>query len=327
MFRNRELITEAAVLGLLCCGITAWGFSQGYGSPALGICLAFSIAHFLFTWLRYRKLRKLSEDLDNLLVRGTPLPIQDYTEGELSILSSQIQKMTLRLTEAADMLQKDKTFLADSMADISHQLRTPLTAMHLTAAMLSGPDLNDDRRRELTQELKHLLQRTQWLVEALLKMSKLDAGTVHLAAEPVAVKELIRRSAEPLAVAMELRGQQLRVFCGQEAFTGDMIWSAEALSNLLKNCMEHTPEGGTITVTAQENSLYTQIDVEDTGPGFREADIPHLFQRFYRGSSEPGYGIGLALARTIITAQNGTIRAMNTGHGAKYSVKFYHQVI
>lgn len=145
----------------------------------------------------------------------------------------------------------------------------------------------------------------------------------------ITVKSLINRASEPLAILMDLRNQRLTVQCADESFTGDLVWTAEALGNILKNCMEHTPDSGTITVTAEETALFTQITVEDTGPGFSEKDIPHLFERFYKGdnASESSYGIGLALARMVITAQNGTIQAMNTDSGAKFVIKFYKQVI
>ena len=225
--------------------------------------------------------------------------------------------------------EADKKYLADSLADISHQLRTPLTTMNLTTTMLRSPELTNEQRMELTGELRSLLTRTDWLVETLLKISKLDAGTVKLAKDAVSVSELISRSAAPIAIPMDLRNQTLIVNCGEESFIGDLVWSAEALGNILKNCMEHTPEGGTITVTAQETALYTQIEVEDTGSGFDPKDIPHLFERFYKGSnaSQSSYGIGLALARTVITAQNGTVQAMNGSTGAKFVIKFYKQVI
>lgn len=289
---------------------------------SLGFCA-------LLLYQRNRKLRKLSEDLDRLLHDGTPLPISEYREGELSILANQLQKVTLRLLESAEQSRRDKAQLADSLANISHQLRTPLTAMNLTAAMLSAPDLTSERRRELTSELKTLLRRTDDLVETLLKLSKLDAGTVTMARDSVAVRDVIRRAVQPLEVPMELREQQLTVACGEETFTGDLAWTAEALGNLLKNCMEHTPDRGTISVTAAETALYTAITVEDTGSGFDPADIPHLFERFYKGSNaaEGSYGIGLALARTIITAQNGTIQAMNGSNGARFEVRFYKTVI
>ena len=276
-----------------------------------------------------RQLRELNGDLDRLLRRGIPLPIDRYEEGELSILASQMEKITLRMTESADSVQREKGKLADSLADISHQLRTPLTAMNLAVTMLRKPDLTGEKRRELTEELRRQLRRIDWLVETLLKISRLDAGTIEMSSEAVRVSELVEKASEPLAVSMDLHDQKLTASCGQAQFTGDMNWTAEALGNILKNCMEHTPEGGTITVTAEETPLFTKIGIEDTGPGFAPEDLPHLFDRFYQGShaSPSNYGIGLSLARTIITEQNGTIQASNTERGAKFTIKFYKQVI
>ena len=328
---NKELGRGIAILAAATVILTAIGFavSAACGVLVLIACIVIGAIHIGTEVYRYRRLQKLSADLDRLLISGTPLPITEYNEGELSILANQVQKLTLRLTEAAEVVEADKKYLADSLADISHQLRTPLTAMTLTTTMLRSPDLTGDKRMELTGELRSLLTRTDWLVETLLKISKLDAGTVKLAKETVFVSELIARSAAPIAIPMDLRNQILVVNCGEESFSGDLIWSAEALGNILKNCMEHTPERGTITVTAQETALYTQIEVEDTGPGFDPKDIPHLFERFYKGSnaSQNSYGIGLALARTVITAQNGTIQAQNCENSAKFIIKFYKQVI
>ena len=292
-------------------------------------CLILNCCFFWFLRKRQERLRELSVQLDRLLHNGTPLPISEYSEGELSILANQLQKVTLRLQESAEQSQSDKQALAQSLADISHQLRTPLTAMNLTAAMLREPGLSEQRRITLSRQLQTLLNRTDWLVESLLKLSKLDAGTVELRQEVVPVQELIHRAAAPLSIPMELRDQRLTVTCGDEAITCDTVWTAEALGNLLKNCVEHTPIGGTISVTAQETALYTAITVEDTGPGFDPVDIPHLFERFYKGKHavETSYGIGLALARTIVTAQNGTIQTMNTGSGAKFVIKFYKSVV
>ena len=295
----------------------------------LSACIILNCCYFSFLRKRRERLKELSMQLDLLLHEGTPLPISEYCEGELSILANQLQKVTLRLQESAEQSRADKLALAQSLADISHQLRTPLTAMNLTAAMLREPGLSEQRRLELSRELQTLLSSTDWLVETLLKLSKLDAGTVELRQERVPVRELIDRAAAPLSIPIELRGLQLAVSCSSESLTADPVWTAEAIGNLLKNAMEHTPSGGTITVTAQQTALYTAITVEDTGCGFEEADLPHLFERFYKGknASESSYGIGLALARTIIAAQNGTIQAMNTGTGAKFLIKFYHQVL
>lgn len=328
---NRELRYSLTILVLATVVFVIVGFlvSALTGMLILSVCLI-TITIFLLTeYYRYRKLQKLSTDLDNLLISGIPLPITEYNEGELSILANQIQKITLLLKESAEVVKSDKKYLADSLADISHQLRTPLTAMNLTASMLRNPELSTEKRIELSRELRNLLIRTDWLVETLLKLSKLDAGTVKLLQKPVRVADLIARAAGPLAIPMDLRDHRLVVCCKDEAFAGDLVWTAEALGNILKNCSEHTPAGGTITITAIETALYTQIEVKDTGPGFNPQDIPHLFERFYKGgnASENSYGIGLALARTVITAQNGTLQAMNGESGAKFVIKFYKQVI
>ena len=332
MFQNnRELRYSLAALLVSGAVMTVIGFcvSALTGILILAACMIAVTIFLLTERYRYRKLQKLSADLDKLLISRIPLPIAEYDEGELSILANQIQKITLLLKESAEVVKADKKYLADSLADISHQLRTPLTSMNLTASMLRNPELSTEKRIELSRELRNLLARTDWLVETLLKISKLDAGTVKLIQNPVRVKDLIDRAAEPLAIPMDLRNQRLIVHCKEEAFIGDPVWTAEALGNILKNCMEHTPEGGTVTVTASETALYTQIEVQDTGSGFDPQDIPHLFERFYKGSnaSENSYGIGLALARTVITSQNGSVQAMNGDSGAKFVIKFYKQVI
>lgn len=289
----------------------------------LSACIILNCCYFCFLRKRRERLKELSMQLDLLLHEDTPLPISEYCEGELSILANQLQKVTLRLQESAEQSRVDKLALAQSLADISHQLRTPLTAMNLTAAMLREPGLSEQRRLELSRELQNLLSRTDWLVETLLKLSKLDAGTVELR------RELIDRAAAPLSIPLELRGLQLAVSCSSESLTADPVWTAEAIGNLLKNSMEHTPSGGTITVTTQQTALYTAISVEDTGYGFAESDLPRLFERFYKGkdAAESSCGIGLNLARTIIAAQNGTIQAMNTPTGARFVVKFYRQIL
>ena len=322
---------EMAVLILLSLLLTilAYFLSTIGCICVVATCFVLNCCYFWFLRKRQERLRELSVQLDQLLHNGTPLLISEYSEGELSILANQLQKVTLRLQEGAEQSQSDKLALAQSLADISHQLRTPLTAMNLTAVMLREPGLSEQRRLELSRELQNLLSRTDWLVDTLLKLSKLDAGTVELRREQVPVRELIDRAAAPLSIPLELRELQLAVSCTSESLTADPVWTAEAIGNLLKNSMEHTPSGGIITVTAEQTALYTAITVEDTGCGFDEADLPHLFERFYKGTnaSESSYGIGLALARPIIAAQNGTIQAMNTGTGAKFLIKFYHQVL
>ncbi|MEY8516374.1 HAMP domain-containing sensor histidine kinase [Lachnospiraceae bacterium 29-84] len=315
----------ALMAGSVCFGIYV---APGAAWTLFLVSLLYFFSHYWITWHRYRKLRQLSDEIDQMLHSQIPIHFENYQEGELSILENELSKMTLRLSEQAVALEEDKKLLADSMADISHQIRSPLTSSNLILSLLLDPQLQASRRQELLHELTQLLSRIDWLVEALLKLSKMDAGTVNFQKSPVLVKELIRRAAEPLLIPMELRNQTLSV---EEKgslvhFTGDLAWSTEAVLNILKNCMEHTPKGGEIKVGFSENTIFTEILIEDNGPGFDKQDLPHLFERFYKGknASDQSVGIGLALARMIVTSQDGTLKAENRPEGgAKFTIKFY----
>ena len=240
-----------ALLAGVAAAATVAGFSVS-GTCGVAVLLSGTALWTVSAGLEHlhrRQLQALNEDLEELLNHGTPLPIDLYREGELSILASQMEKVTLRLTESAERTRQEKANLADALANISHQLRTPMTAMNLAVTMLRTPDLEQRRRMELTAELRSQLTRMDWLVEALLKISKLDAGTAELSAVPIPVRSLISRAAEPLAIPMDLRDQKLEIVCGEEQICADLSWTAEALGNLLKNCMEHTPRGGTVSVS------------------------------------------------------------------------------
>lgn len=331
-FRNPEIRRELWLFVAVTAVSTAVGFLVfgAAGWLVLGAGLVLSLLHFAASAVRYRRIRELSHDIDAVLHGSEKVRFCDLREGELAILQSEIHKMTIRLRDAADNLEQDKTFLTDSIADISHQLRTPLTSINLIVTMLSADAVTDARRLELTRELKMLLGRIDWMVESLLKMSKIDAGTALFQAETVQVSELVRRAAEPLAVPLDVRGQRFVCEIGAEAFTGDLAWTTEAVGNILKNCMEHTPEGGTITVAARDTGIFTELTVRDTGSGIAPDDLPHLFERFYKGenASENSFGIGLALARMIVTAQNGAIKAANAPNGgAMFTIRFYKGTI
>lgn len=328
--RNTERWRSGILFAAIGGGFTIAGFFLSLRCGILtGVaCAALLGIHWWTEYAYYRQLKTLSEGLDRLLHSGTPLPVAAYSEGELAILADEIQKLTLRLSETIDALTAEKRALAQSLADISHQLRTPMTAMSLTVTMLSERELPEARRVALAHELRGELLRMDWLVETLLKLSRLDAGMVTLACTRVAVSEVVRRAIQPLAIPMELHGQTFTASCSGFAVC-DLAWTAEAVGNLLKNAMEHTPSGGTIAVSSQETPLYTELCVQDTGEGFDREDLPHLFERFYRGknASQSSAGIGLAFSRAVITQQNGTIEAKNTQSGACFVVRFYKQVI
>ena len=170
-----------------------------------------------------------------------------------------------------------------------------------------------------------MLGRIEWLITALLKISKLDAGTVEFKQEFIPLDQLIAKATAPLLIPMELRLQELRVKATGN-FTGDISWTCEALTNIIKNCMEHTPAEGRIEIQASENALYTEIIISDNGQGIEKEDLPHIFERFYKGknSDNKSFGIGLALARMIITSQNGIIKAEdNISQGTVFTIRFY----
>lgn len=332
LLRNPEMRWALGISAALTLGVSGamLAFSPWAALITLLACLSLLAVFVTFTAKRYRAISELSESIDRILHGADGISVSGSAEGELSLLSSEIRKMTVRLREQADYLTRDRLRMSDALADISHQLRTPLTSMNLTVSMLSKSDLTAAERMRLMFELKQRLARIDWLVETLLKLSKIDAGTVTFRQDTVPVAALLRAASAPIAVAMELRGQTLSLTVAGESFTGDPAWSAEAIGNLLKNCSEHTPAGGTVAVTARETALFCEIEIRDSGRGFAKEDLPHLFDRFYRGSNAnpESVGIGLSLARTVITAQNGTVSAANAPDGgAVFTVRFYKGVI
>ncbi len=332
ILRNPEIKRELLVYAVLTAAVALIGFfiRPVIGALALAAGVLFCAAHLYFAHKRYREMEELAQKLNRILHGQDKVLIEESVEGELSILNSELHKMTLRLKEQADLLAADKVHLTEAIQDIFHQIRTPLTSMNLIVSMLREEQQPYERRLQMTQELKKQLERVQWLVESLLKLSKIDAGTAQFHIGAVSMTELVTKAADPLRIPMELREQTLRTQIAGEHVSCDLNWTTEALGNILKNCMEHTLPGGVICVTADENALYSELVVTDSGPGFSSEDLPHLFERFYKGqgSSEDSVGIGLALSRSILAAQNGTIKAENIPDGgARFTIRFYKSVV
>lgn len=332
--RNVEIKIELVIcLVLLCLGGVAGAVAGGMRIAlfVVGIGSVFAVLHFLSSYYRYQKIAGLSEKLNRFLHGDDGVQIGGQKEGELAVLESEIAKLVLRLRNQTDLLRQDKIYLVNSIADISHQIRTPLTSINLLVSRLSASNLSEQNRKKLLVELDGLLVHIDWLIQSLLTISKLDAKTIVMKQKKVPVTGLISQAKEALEIPMELRGQTLMVTCEEGvSFIGDMKWTKEALLNILKNCMEHTPDQGMIRVEASETPLFTEIILRDNGEGFTKEDLPHLFERFYKGknSSEKSVGIGLALARMIITEQNGSISAENDrAGGAKFVIRFYKTVV
>lgn len=300
-------------------------FDLRAGLTAVVLSLLLMLIFCISTYKRYRRIASLADDINHVLHGDSPIDFDNYSEGELSILHSEIYKMTVRLREQQQKLISDKKYLADSLADISHQIRTPLTSINLLVERLSASGLTDECRHQLTNELYGLLDRIDWLITTLLKISKLDAGTVQFNKETVSLETLINKSCAPLLIPIELRGQEL-IIHAEGDFYGDPAWTSEAVGNIVKNCMEHTPDGGKIEIEAAENALYSEIVIKDNGTGISPEDLPHIFERFYKGKDSDGksFGIGLALSRMIIAGQKGTVKAENRKNtGAMFTLRFY----
>lgn len=290
----------------------------------IGCCL-------VFTRWRYREIEKLSGYLRQISGGDYSLDVRDNQEGELSILKNDIYKVTLMLSEQSSLLQQEKIELTNAISDISHQLKTPLTSMTMMADLLSNPELPVEKRREFTRNIRIQLERIGWLVSSLLKFSKIDAGTALFKHDQITVKKLIQRALEPVLIPMDIKEQKLSVTGEDNAtFIGDLNWTAEAMINILKNCVEHTHVGGEINISFSENALFTEIIVADNGKGIPKEDIPYIFNRFYKGknASEDSVGIGLALSHSIITSQNGDIEVKSGKEkGTQFRIKFYKVTI
>lgn len=325
----RKFLFVTVIPSLLLCFIMYF-FSKITAVSVFVVSMFLIISFLVFTKYRYNRINILTEEIDKILHGNDIINIKSFGEGELSILESDVQKVLVQLRAQKDKLEKDRTFLADSIADISHQLRTPLTSINLILSLIESPDITEERREELLRELSSLIAKTEYLVSVLLKISKLDAGTVQFEKKTTDLASLLKKSAETLLIPMDIKNQKLNINADNISLDCDFAWCLEAFGNILKNCMEHTPENGIITVTASDTPIFTEIIIADTGKGFNEEDIPHIFDRFYKGknSSKDSFGIGLNLAKMVITSHNGIINAENNpSGGAKFTLRFYKQVV
>lgn len=309
--------------------------------------LIVTVIFMALTNRRYRALAKMAANLDRVLAGERDIRLRDMSEGELAILSSEIDKVIARLNLTVGELQAEKLALSDALADISHQLKTPLTSIAISTELVRDRLCARGDSEDLVERLRliqTLQARVEDLVAALLKLARIDAGVIKLVRGAVDARELVRKSFEPLAIAFDIADVRFSADVQDGAsYEGDLTWSVEALENILKNCMEHTPAGGCVSVRVTEDVLACRIRIEDTGPGIAESDLPHIFERFYRGSRDAnaapsevnpaGVGIGLALSKSLVTAQGGTLTAENlrdeNGNvtGAAFNLVFFKAVV
>lgn len=328
MFRNKEFKNSVIISALLTAVLSAAGFcfNKEAGIFALITGVIVTLFSAVFTALRYRKIKQLVSYLERICSGEFGLDVRDNREGELSILKNELHRVTRILREQSQMLQDDKQNLAKAMSNISHQLKTPLTAMMMMSDFLQDDNLPADKRSEFSAELRAQLERMEWLISALLKLSKLDAGTVEFKQNNTSVRALIEKAISPLSIPLDVHNQTLEINIPSEiTINCDPDWTAEALLNIIKNCSEHTPDGGKIKISAEDSPILTTLTIEDSGDGINKEDLPHLFERFYRGKNakRDSVGIGLAMAREIMLSQNGDILAENGKRGGIFRLVVY----
>lgn len=292
----------------------------------LGILLISCFAIYLYR--REKKIRAITEYLKEIEKQQYSLKIQENEEGELSYLQNEIYKITVMLKESAQKLSQDKIYLSNALSDISHQIKTPLTSISVLLDILKeNTNLPEEKRQEFLFEISRQIEWIHWLVISLLKLSKFDAGTVELKKETILVQNLIKEVIQNLSIPLEIKNQTIQMQGDpSSSFIGDFHWTAEAIINIIKNCMEHTEEGKTIQVSFKENALFTQIIIKDSGEGIAKEDLPYIFQRFYKGKNagKDSFGIGLALAKAIIQNQGGDISVKSKkGEGTTFFVTIY----
>ena len=328
---NREI--KMLVLALGCVALTFGMLAFASGAVAGLICMlalaASFTVFFIFTRWRYKRIAEMGEYLRRMASGQYSFDMRDNAEGELSILKNEMYTLSSKMEGNVQRLTEDRKVLKESLADISHQLKTPLTSMGVMAALLESEDLPAEKRKEFTTNLRGEIARMEWLVLALLKAAQLDADIAEMKPRPVQAASLIARAVESLEIMLDLRGQAVQML-NHEPFSinCDLRWTAEALGNILKNASEHSPDGGQIKVDYGENPLFAWVSVQDSGPGVSRQDIPHLFQRFYRaaGAKEDSMGIGLPLSLAILRRQGGDIEVRQAeGQGLALVLKFYRQ--
>lgn len=282
---------------------------------------------YLYDKNKSKKIKEITKMISKINNRQFDIDINDFNEGELSILKNEISKTTTMLRQVADNSVKDKLNLKDSLGDISHQLKTPLTSITIMIDnILDSPDMNEKTRKKFLINIKREILNINFLVMSLLKLSKFDANVVKFNKESVYLKDIIIESIKNVSMIKELKNITIKVSGDDNIkLLCDFKWQVESITNILKNSIEHTSEYGTVEVNYSENKLYTRILIKDNGKGINSDDLPHIFDRFYKGKngSDDSFGIGLSLSKTIIEKEGGSITVKSTPNiGTIFTIKY-----
>ena len=290
-----------------------------------------STIFLIFLFLRFnakkdREINKITKCLEEINKRNYKIDIEEMSEDELSILKNELYKVTIKLKEDAENSKQAKKDLKDTLADISHQLKTPITSILIILDnIIDNPDMDKNTREDFIRDIKRELLNMNFLALNLLKLSKLDSNTVHFIKKEVSLDEIVTSSIKNIAPLCDLKNitiiknlePGIKINC-------DLNWQVEAITNILKNCVEHSKENSKIDITTATNKVYHSIKIRDYGTGISKKDLPHIFERFYKGTggSANSIGIGLSLAQKIIESNDGLINVETGPDGTTFTIKY-----
>ncbi len=275
-----------------------------------------------------KKISEITKYIEEINNKNYKLDIEDNTEDELSILKNEIYKVTIMLKEIAENSKKDKKSLKNSLQDISHQLKTPLTSIVIMLDnILDNKQMDIKTQEEFIKDIKREIINVNFLVNALLKLSKIDVNAVKFNKTEEYINNILKSSIKNVAVLCDLKDVQITIE-GEEdnKIYCDSNWQIEAITNILKNCVEHSEQNTKIDIVHTQNQIYSKIEISDHGSGIKQKDLPHIFERFYKGenSSYDSVGIGLALSKSIIESNNGYISVQSEeNEGTKFVIKYF----
>lgn len=266
---------------------------------------------------------KIIEEINN---KNYSFKMKDINEEDLSLLKNEIYKTTIMLNELSEISKKDKKELEESLEDISHQLKTPLTSILIIIdTLLDDENMNQDTREDFLRNMKREVMNINFLVKSILKLSRLDTNTVKFISKKESVKEIINEAILNVSLLSDLKNVKIETNLSDSFIICDYKWQIEALTNILKNSIEHSYENNKVLIESSENNAYVKITIKDFGSGIAKEDINHIFERFYKGkdSDYDSIGIGLALSKSIIEKQNGKISVESSENGTTFTIKYF----
>ena len=293
----------------------------------LGFLILFAL-FMIYLKKRNKNINDITKYIEELNKKNYSLKIDSNSEDEFSILKNEIYKTTVMLKEITDISIKDKINLKKALEDISHQLKTPITSiLVMLDNLIDDPDMDKKIREDFIIDIKRNITNINFLVQSILKLSKFDANTIHFIKEKKLLKDILNEANNNVSILCDLKNIKVNIEGDNKAtIICDFMWQVEAMTNILKNCVEHSPINSKIDILYEKNNAYSSIIIKDYGDGIDEKEISHIFERFYKGknSSPDSIGIGLALSKTIIENDNGMINVQSDKNGTKFIIKYFN---